>query len=113
MASNTKVYTLFRLLVEEGPQAPCDRRGCVRCTSRRWRLLVYAGRGRLPGRAAAVSKCALREGRQRERSAQVIPRRSRFGSLLRVDRRPSSFCPSATNEPPAAVMQQVVKPPFT
>jgi len=39
------------------------------------------------------------EGRQRERSAQVIPRRSRFGSLLLVNHRPSSLCHSATNEP--------------
>ena len=50
-----------------------------------------------------VSKCALREGRQRERSAQVIPGRSRFGSLLLVDHRLSSLCHFATNEPSANV----------
>ena len=77
-ASNAQVYTLCRLLVAKGPQAPGDRRGCVRYTSRRWRLLVYTGRGRIPpaepppgGRTMAaghtttrllvVSKCALSE----------------------------------------------------
>ena len=55
------------------------------------------------GQRPVVSKCALREGRQRERSAQVIPRRSRFGSLLLVDHRLSSLCHFATNEPSANV----------
>ncbi len=50
-----------------------------------------------------VSKCAFREDRKRERSAQVTPGRSRFGSLLLVDHRPSSLCHSATNEPSANV----------
>ena len=50
-----------------------------------------------------VSKCALREGRQRERSTQVIPGRSPFGSLLLVDHRLSGLCHSATNEPSANV----------
>ena len=50
-----------------------------------------------------VSKCALREGRQRERSAQAIPGGSRFGSLLLVNHRLSSLCHSATNEPSANV----------
>ena len=54
-------------------------------------------------RLRVVGKCALREGRQRERSAQVIPRRSRFGSLLLVDHRLSSLCHFATNEPSANV----------
>ena len=38
-----------------------------------------------------VSKCALAEGRQRERSAQAIPGRSRFDSLLLVNHRPFSI----------------------
>ena len=59
-----------------------------------------------------VSKCALREGRQRERSAQVIPRRSRFGPLLLVDHRLSSLCHSATNEPQSTYSSGLVKPPF-
>ena len=59
-----------------------------------------------------VSKCALREGRQRERSAQVIPGRSRFGSLLLVNHRPSSLCHSATNEPQSMQCSGLVKPPF-
>ncbi|EOS66561.1 hypothetical protein C816_00702 [Oscillibacter sp. 1-3] len=50
-----------------------------------------------------VSKCALREGRQGERSAQVIPGRSRFDPLLLVDHCLSSLCHSATNEPSANV----------
>ena len=50
-------------------------------------------------RLRVVGKCALREGRQRERSAQVIPRRSRFGPLLLVNHRPSSLRHFATNEP--------------
>lgn len=119
MASNAPVYTRRSLLVADGPQAPGDRRSCVRCTSRRWRLLVYIGRGGHPGGAApgertaaaggtttrlsVVSKCALREGRQRERSTQVIPGRSPFGSLLLVDHRLSGLCHSATNEPSANV----------
>ncbi len=48
-----------------------------------------------------VSKCALSRGPQRERSAQAIPGRSRFGSLLLVDHLLSSLCHSATNEPSA------------
>jgi hypothetical protein len=43
------------------------------------------------------------EGRQRERSAQVIPGRSPFGSLLLVDHRLSGLCPFTTNEPSANV----------
>ena len=50
-----------------------------------------------------VSKCTLREGRQRERSAQVIPGRSRFGSFLLVDHHLSGLCHFATNEPSANV----------
>ena len=77
IASNAPVYTRRSLLVADGPQAPGDRRSCVRCTSRRWRLLVYTGRGGHPGGAApgertaaaggtttrlsVVSKCALSE----------------------------------------------------
>ena len=45
----------------------------------------------------------LAEGQQRDRSAQVIPERSRFGSLLLINHRPSSLCHSATNEPSANV----------
>lgn len=45
----------------------------------------------------------LAAGQQRERSAQVIPRRSRFGHLLLVDHRLSDLCYSATNEPSANV----------
>ena len=43
------------------------------------------------------------EGRQRERSAQVIPGRSRFGFILLVDHRLSGLCHSATNKPSANV----------
>ena len=52
--------------------------------------------GSTTARLRVVSKCALREGRQRERSAQVIPGCSRFSSLLLVDHRPSSLCHLAT-----------------
>ena len=128
MASNAPVYTRRSLLVADGPQAPGDRRSCVRCTSRRWRLLVYTGRGGHPGGAApgertaaaggtttrlsVVSKCALREGRQRERSAQVI-----LGAPASV---PS--CWSITAFPTCVILPQMnhqpmciwmVKPPFT
>ena len=54
----------------------------------------------------------LAEGQQRERSAQVIPGRSRFGSLLLVNHRPSSLCHSATNEPQSMQCSGLVKPPF-
>ena len=104
------------LLVADAPKPPVHRRSFVRCTSRRWRLLArpcWAGKGpngpplgerttaagSTTARLRVVSKCALREDRQRERSAQVIPGRSRFGSLLLVNHRPSSLCHSATNEP--------------
>jgi hypothetical protein len=50
-----------------------------------------------------VSKCALSEGRQRKRSAQIISGRSRFSSFLLVDRRLSSMCHFATDEPSANV----------
>ena len=36
-ASNAQVYTMYRLLVAEGPQAPSDQHSYVRCTSRRCR----------------------------------------------------------------------------
>ena len=128
MASNAPVYTRRSLLVADGPQGPGDRRSCVRCTSRRWRLLVYTGRGGHPGGAApgertaaaggtttrlsVVSKCALREGRKREGSAQIISGRSRFGSLLLVDHRPSNLYHSATNEPQSMYCSGLVKTPF-
>ena len=99
------------------PKPPVHRRSSDRCLSRRWCLLAcpyWAGKdcsaGRPPGertsaassttaRLQVASKCILREGRQREWSAQVIPGRSRFGSLLLVNHRPSNLCHSATNEP--------------
>ena len=59
--------------------------------------------GTTAGPWPVVSKCALREGRQRERSTQVIPGRSPFGSLLLVDHRLSGLCHFATNEPSANV----------
>ena len=127
VASNAPVYTRRSLLVADDPQAPSDRRSCVRCTSRRWHLLVYTGRAGHPGGAApggrmaavrryhrwpVVSKCALREGRQRERSTQVIP-----------DAPPSvPSCWSITAFPACVILPQmnrqpmciwVVKPPFT
>lgn len=103
------------------PKPLVHRRSSARCKSRRWRLLVYTGReghplaepppegARLPsgsttaGPWPVVSKCALREGRQKERSTQVIPGRSPFGSLLLVDHRLSGLCHFATNEPSANV----------
>ena len=103
------------------PKPLVHRRNSARCKSRRWRLLVYTGReghplaepppegARLPsgsttaGPWPVVSKCALREGRQKERSTQVIPGRSPFGSLLLVDHRLSGLCHFATNEPSANV----------
>ena len=57
---------------------------------------------RAHSRRQAVPPSAL--GRQRERSAQVIPGRSCFGSFLLVDHRLSSLCHFATNEPSANVM---------
>ena len=59
--------------------------------------------GTTAGPWPVVSKCALREGRQKERSTQVIPGRSPFGSLLLVDHRLSGLCHFATNEPSANV----------
>lgn len=60
------------------PSPSAHRRRCVRCTSRRWRLLVYAGQGRTaqeptpegarwpqtipPPAPADVSKCAFNKG---------------------------------------------------
>ena len=115
MASNAPVYTRRSLLVADGPQAPGDRRSCVRCTSRRWRLLVYTGRGGHPGGAAPgertaaaggtttslrlVSKCALRRGPAKRTERPGHPGRSRFGSLLLVDHRLSDLRHLATNEP--------------
>ncbi len=55
VASNAPVYTRHSLLVADGPQAP---RSCVRCTSRRWRLLVYTSRGGHPGGAAPGGRTA-------------------------------------------------------
>ena len=57
-SGNAPVYTRCNLLVADGPQAPSDRRGCVRCTSRRWRLLVYTGREGHPGGAAPGGRTA-------------------------------------------------------
>ena len=57
---------------------------------------------RAHSRRQAVPPSAL--GRQRERSAQVIPGRSCFGSFLLVDHRLSSLFHFATNEPSANVM---------
>ena len=68
--------------------------------------------GSTTARLRVVSKCALREGRQRERSAQVIPGHSHFGSLLLVNHRPSSLYHSATNEPQSTYSSGLVKPPF-
>ena len=48
VASNAPVYTRHSLLVADGPQAP---RSCVRCTSRRWRLLIIYRQGRTPRRS--------------------------------------------------------------
>ena len=45
----------------------------------------------------------LAEDRPREQSTYVIPRRSRFASLLLVDHRLSGLCHFATNEPTANV----------
>ncbi len=129
MASNAPVYTRCSLLVADGPKPPVHRRNCVRCTSRRWRLLVYwQGRtplaepppegARLPSGSTTISpwqvvgQCALREGRKREGSAQVISGRSRFGSLLLVDHRPSNLYHSATNEPQSMYCSGLVKTPF-
>ena len=60
--------------------------------------------GSIAARLRVVSKCALRGDQQRERSAEVIPGRSRFSSHLLVDHRPSSLFHSATNESPVNVM---------
>ena len=115
--SNAQVYTLCRLLVTEVPQAPGDRRGCVRCTSRRRRLLVYTGEEAPPqrchprGRMIAAGHTAtsnwrceyvytLSRGPKKERSAQFISGRFRFGFPLLVDRAPLRPCHSATNELP-------------
>ena len=112
------------------PKPLVHRRSSARCKSRRWRLLVYTGReghplaepppegARLPsgsttaGPWPVVSKCALREGRQRERSTQVIP-----------DAPPSvPSCWSITAFPACVILPQMnrqpmciwmVKPPFT
>ena len=52
MASNAPVYTRRSLLVADGPQAPGDRRSCVRCTSRRWTGKTCFCSPRSPCRAA-------------------------------------------------------------
>lgn len=46
-------------------------------------------------------------------SGNDIPRRSPIRFLLLVNRLPSSFCHSATNEPSASVMYWVVNLSFT
>ena len=40
------------------PKPPVHRRSSARCTSRRWRLLVYTGRGGHPGGAAPGGRTA-------------------------------------------------------
>ena len=104
------------------PKPPVHRRSCVRCTSRRWRLLVYTEQGRTApvepppgGRTAAVgstttshrlvvSKCAFSRGPTKRTERPGHPRTlPPFGSLLLVDHRLSSLCHSATNEPSANV----------
>jgi hypothetical protein len=129
VASNAPVYTRCRLLGPTAPKPPVYRSRSTRCTSRRWRLLAcpyWAGKeppaephrrahdDRRPYTASllVVSKRALGEGRQRGKSAQVIPGRSRFGSLLLVDHRPSSLCHSAANELPVICIWWE-NPPFT
>ena len=120
-ASNAPVYTRRSLLGVDGPQTPgasAQPRPMHKPPVASAGLSIL-GREGTPGgpplgerttaagstttRLRVVGKCALREGRQRERSAQVIPRRSRFGSLLLVDHRLSSLCHFATNEPSANV----------
>ena len=119
-ASNAPVYTRRSLLVADDPQAPSDRRSCVRCTSRRWRLLAcpywaemgrpaYLGEctaagGSTTARFRVVSKCALSRGPTKRTERPGHPGRSRFGSLLLVDHRLSSLFHFATNEPSANVM---------
>ena len=59
VASNAPVYTRRSLLVADDPQAPSDRRSCVRYTSRRWRLLTcpyWAGMGRPAGRPSESAR---------------------------------------------------------
>ena len=121
IASNAPVYTRRSLLGADGPQAPsasAQLRSMHKPPVASADLSIL-GRDGTPGgpplgerttaagsttaRLRVVSKCALREGRQRERSAQAKPRRSRFGSLLLVDHRPSGLQHSATNEPSANV----------
>ena len=121
IASNAPVYTRHSLLGADGPQAPsasAQLRSMHKPPVASADLSIL-GRDGTPGgpplgerttaagsttaRLRVVSKCALREGRQRERSAQAKPRRSRFGSRLLVDHRPSGLQHSATNEPPANV----------
>ena len=51
--------------------------------------------------------------RQRERGAQVISRRSRFGSLLLTDHRLSGLCHFSANGTVSHVMYSMVKPPNT
>ena len=41
------------------PKPPVHRRSCVRCTSRRWRLLVYTGQGRTAPRRAHGCRTVL------------------------------------------------------
>ena len=121
IASNAPVYTRRSLLGADGPQAPsasAQLRSMHKPPVASADLSIL-GRDGTPGgpplgerttaagsttaRLRVVSKCALREGRQRERSAQAKPRRSRFGSLLLVDHRPSGLQHSAINEPSANV----------
>ena len=59
-----------------------------------------------------VSKCALREGRQRERSAQAIPGRSpSVSSCWSITALPAYVILPQTNRQPMCTW--VVKPPFT
>ena len=120
-ASNAPVYTRRSLLGVDGPQTPgasAQPRPMHKPPVASAGLSIL-GREGTPGgpplgerttaagstttRLRVVGKCALREGRQRERSAQAKPRRSRFGSLPLVDHRPSGLQHSATNEPSANV----------
>ena len=70
-------------------------------------MTMTAGRTITSQRRRWVSEF-FAEGRQRKRSAQVIPGHSRFGSLLLVDHHLSSLCRSATEY----LMYSVVKLPF-
>ena len=60
-ASNAPVYTRRSLLVSEDPQAHSDRRGCIRCASRRWRLLAYTGKDRPHGGNAGFNSWELHQ----------------------------------------------------